>query len=188
MTEVIDGNWIARRLTGARGEKAQIARAMGIDPQKLSKTLMGKRQVQPAEIPGLLAHFGLANRNGPGMSESPVTPLDRNQDEPTLAVVAALSTGHIRTEAFRARESLPVFGILRGDILIVDLANTAPDDGDLVLANRPDPHSDTRPARFMRGLLSYADPTDPPETAGDTAAILGVVIGCARGRSITQQK
>lgn len=58
MSVVVDGSWIKSRLTGARGEKAAVAKAMGISPQKLTHTLSGARNVQPAELPGLLRYFG----------------------------------------------------------------------------------------------------------------------------------
>lgn len=64
--DVIDGRWIAARLTGRRGEKKQLAEAMGIDLPKLSKVLSGERGVQPHELPRLLAWFG----EGDGMAEA----------------------------------------------------------------------------------------------------------------------
>lgn len=56
--EVIDGNWIKERLKGERGEQARLAAAMGIDNDKMSKTLKGLRRVQPDEIPAVLRFFG----------------------------------------------------------------------------------------------------------------------------------
>lgn len=57
--EVIDGNWIKDRLTGVRGEKARLSEAMGITPQKLSHILAGGRDVQPEEVPKVLAFFNM---------------------------------------------------------------------------------------------------------------------------------
>jgi|TARA_R100000049_G_C1909646_1_gene57317 DNA-binding phage protein len=53
----IDGAWIKRHLTGARGEQARLAEHLGITTDKLSKTLSGSRNVQPEEIPLLLDFF-----------------------------------------------------------------------------------------------------------------------------------
>lgn len=54
--EIVDGEWIKRRLTGKRGEKAALARALGIKPDMVTKILTGERQVQPSEL-GLLLEF-----------------------------------------------------------------------------------------------------------------------------------
>mgnify|MGYP002282943169 CR=1 FL=1 len=59
--DVIDGNWIRSRLSGKRGEQAQLAQAMGLNSDKISKTLAGKRKVKAHEIPALLAFFGEAS-------------------------------------------------------------------------------------------------------------------------------
>lgn len=56
--ETIDGKWIDRHLTGKRGEKARLARAIGISGDQLSKILSGVRAVQPSETPKVLAFFG----------------------------------------------------------------------------------------------------------------------------------
>lgn len=55
--DIIDGKWISDRLTGAWGEQARLAEAMGIDGDKVSKILKGKRNVQPAEVPRVVAFF-----------------------------------------------------------------------------------------------------------------------------------
>lgn len=57
--EKIDGNWIKSRLTGAHGEKARLAEAMGLSDSKVSKILSGERLVKASEIPTLLRFFGL---------------------------------------------------------------------------------------------------------------------------------
>ncbi|MBZ4023271.1 hypothetical protein CKO11_12460 [Rhodobacter sp. TJ_12] len=55
--EVIDGNWIKQRLTGRRGEKTELAQALGISLEKVTKTLSGSRRVQPEEIPKVIDFF-----------------------------------------------------------------------------------------------------------------------------------
>lgn len=64
--DVIDGSWIAARLSGARGEQARLAEAIGISTDKLNKVLAGTRNVQASEIPKVLAFF--ADRQHPGGS------------------------------------------------------------------------------------------------------------------------
>ncbi len=56
----IDSDWIRSRLSGRRGEQAELAIAMGIDNDKMSKILAGKRNVKASEIPAILAFFGEA--------------------------------------------------------------------------------------------------------------------------------
>lgn len=64
--EVIDGKWILARLEKRRGAKADLARALGLPMDMLSKTLTGIRQVQPEEVPKLLAYFSnQSNRHHP---------------------------------------------------------------------------------------------------------------------------
>ena len=55
--EVIDGKWIKARLTGRRGEITELANALGISSDKLTKSISGIRNVQPDEVPKLLAFF-----------------------------------------------------------------------------------------------------------------------------------
>lgn len=56
--DVIDAKWIRDRLSGRRGEQAKLAAALGINGDKMSKTLRGERRVQPEEIPKVLEFFG----------------------------------------------------------------------------------------------------------------------------------
>ena len=55
--DVIDGKWIAERLTGKHGERAELARFLGVKPDIVTKILSGGRRVQPEEIPLVLEYF-----------------------------------------------------------------------------------------------------------------------------------
>ena len=55
--EIIDANWIRQRLTGQRGELAELARAMGVKPDVVTKILKGERRVQPGEMLAVKAHL-----------------------------------------------------------------------------------------------------------------------------------
>ncbi|MEL7282133.1 MAG: helix-turn-helix transcriptional regulator [Pseudomonadota bacterium] len=57
--DVIDRQWLLARLTGRRGEQTELAQAMGIDTDKMSKVIAGKRRIQPEEIPRVMAFFGV---------------------------------------------------------------------------------------------------------------------------------
>jgi plasmid maintenance system antidote protein VapI len=55
--ETVDKDYIVARLSGKRGEQARLAEAMGIDNDKMSRILAGKRRVQPEEIPRVIQFF-----------------------------------------------------------------------------------------------------------------------------------
>lgn len=55
--DMIDGKWIKARMSGKRGEQAELARALDITATQVSLMLKGKRQVQPQEVPKLLDFF-----------------------------------------------------------------------------------------------------------------------------------
>ena len=55
--EIVDIRWLKARLTGARGEKARLAEAIGIKPDQVAKILHGVRRIQPDEVPKIMAFF-----------------------------------------------------------------------------------------------------------------------------------
>lgn len=55
---VVDAEWIKKRLGDDRGRKAELARAMGIEADKLSKILGGTRNIKAEEVPKILKFFG----------------------------------------------------------------------------------------------------------------------------------
>lgn len=55
--EVIDRDWIEKRLTGRRGERAALARFLNVKPDIVTKILSGERRVQPEEMPRVLEFF-----------------------------------------------------------------------------------------------------------------------------------
>lgn len=56
--DVIDSEWIRARLTGERGEKAALARHLGVTSDIVTKILKGERKVQASEVPLLVTFFG----------------------------------------------------------------------------------------------------------------------------------
>lgn len=71
----MNGAWINERLTDKRGEKARLARAMGITMPKLTRTLSGERAVQPDEVIRVLQFFGEV-LGGPVKAEASTTLVD----------------------------------------------------------------------------------------------------------------
>lgn len=90
--EVIDKDWIKARLTGRRGELAELARATGLSNDKLSKILKGDRKVQVEDVPGILNFFGFT------------PPVDTKEADLVQAV--ADLPDHLRQEALRYIEFL----------------------------------------------------------------------------------
>ena len=56
--ETITPEWLRARLDGDRGKKAELAEALGIGADKVSKMISGARKPQAEEIPKILAFFG----------------------------------------------------------------------------------------------------------------------------------
>lgn len=56
--ETITPEWLRIRLDGDRGKKAELADALGLGADKISKMISGTRKPQAEEIPKILAFFG----------------------------------------------------------------------------------------------------------------------------------
>jgi len=56
--ETITPEWLRTRLDGDRGKKAELAVALGLGADKISKMISGMRKPQAEEIPKILAFFG----------------------------------------------------------------------------------------------------------------------------------
>lgn len=178
----IDGKWIAARLTGRHGEKAKIAKAMGIDVQKLSKVLKGIRQVQAHEIPGLMRHFsqGMAESQAAYSTATQIQNLTDN----LLSVLKAVAPTARTLTAYTVAHQQLAFGLLKGDILAVDISEPAL-DGDLVIATATDVQTGdavTFIARIVGHWLFPAELTEKPMQIGDegSIAVLGVMRGSIR--------
>lgn len=172
--DVIDNEWIRKRLANRHGEQAKLARAMGIGSDKVTKIMNGLRRVQPHEIPLVLQFFAEpdAARHPTGFSESQVEPLrsDTAADTPPAAD---------RREKYTLKAHLFGFCLLAGDTLLVDLAAT-PATGDLVIVTLADPESDsaiTELRRYTPPLLLGGTPTIAPLHLSEdqSQGILGVV-------------
>lgn len=185
MSEPVDRAFILRRLDPEdRGQKAALARAMGIGADKLSKVLSGARRIQASEVPAIVAFFS-ATPPAPGFAEQAATPVPRDGAAHLWLLLRALAPGFDRLEAFYIRESAPLFGLLRGDVVAVDVTRTEPDAGELIWINGAQPGTGSAPARLVGGRIVFADPAEPPADPGAEWAILGVIVAQARGPAIT---
>lgn len=181
MREIIDGSWIKSRLTHRRGEKAALARAMGIGTDKLSKIISGDRHVQPAELPGLLAFFEAEPATSPGLAES-LRPFEAKDDD-IQALNRLLMRPARHPVTYILCHSSPAMDLRKGDLLIIDLGSTAT-AGDLVVATEQDNVTqDTFVARWVDPWLLRGEGDQAPRQVDDSQrlAILGPVVGVMRG-------
>lgn len=190
--EVIDAQWIRNRLTNRHGELKALADAAGMTPDKITKILKGERQIKAHEIPAIVAYF---TRLEPDGFAEPAQPY-RSQVQPVNALgrvhaLAAVICPDVKSPvAYRVRDAQMAAGLLAGDILIVELGNTAL-PGDLVIATLADVDADTQVTvvrRFWPPFVIPLAPDDPIPAlqAGvdQTVAIVASVKGMARGGAI----
>ncbi|MDX2287497.1 MAG: hypothetical protein NW217_01570 [Hyphomicrobiaceae bacterium] len=185
--DVIDANWIKRHRTGRHGELKELADAVGIEPDKITKILNGSRQVKAHEAPRIAAFFmkaeGFAEKATAYASQA--TPINATARVRTL--VAALCPDLPNAEVYRVRVSAIAAGILAGDLLVVQLGADA-HPGDLVVTTIAEPDADTQTTlirRFWPPLIVPVSQDDPfpAMVPGETqsSAIVACVKAVARG-------
>jgi hypothetical protein len=88
--DVIDGEWIKKRLSNKHGEKSRLARHMQVKPEVVTRILNGERQVQATEIPRVVSFFaesaGGHGANDDGESFAPFGPSEDIEGEPFALV------------------------------------------------------------------------------------------------------
>lgn len=62
--KTIDAQWIKERLPAERGAKADLAAALGIRPEAVSRMLAGKRAIKASEVPLIVAFLEGNDRKG----------------------------------------------------------------------------------------------------------------------------
>lgn len=188
--DTVDAKWIAARLSGERGEKARLARAMGIKPDVLSKIMSGTRQIQANEIPAVLAFFHEDRTEFEplrGMAED-VAPYTVGPGSTASALAAEYLQGTPGTETYILSRPMVEFGLLEGDVLIVDRKRQAK-VGDLCVVTFADPHTadaTTELRRFLDPWLVSASARQIRRLSDSAdVAILGIVSSCIRKCSRT---
>lgn len=192
--DVIDGKWIADRLSGEFGEKARLARAMGIDPDKLSKILKGHRSVRPQEVPGLMQFLkaeakpllGTVN----GFVEGDTHPFEVKGNGRLQQLVATLAPDAEHPEAYTMTADVMSFGLMKGDLLIIAMGES-PKSGEMAIVTIADPETGsakTEVRRFMPPWLIAGDANHAPVTLGENpnVAVLGTIRASIRGGAIKQ--
>lgn len=88
LMETIDAKWIELRLKNERGEKAALARAIGVEPHIISKILAGTRQVRSDEAPRVVAFFTKRDGESDGPKQRLVGVVDRLTEEEARILLA----------------------------------------------------------------------------------------------------
>jgi len=196
--EIVDVAWIKAHLTNTHGEKARLARAMGVKPDVVTKIFNGTRSLKIEEA-RRAADF-ITNRSadstgaidhertdgfGEGVQRFEFRPSP--EAEPSaVPVLRSIYGPHLGTpETFLAKRAHPAFGIFAGDVLVVDMSRT-PNDGELALVTDYDDegNSTTELRRVLRPyLLSGELPqaTIRIDASAHAPAIRNPVVGVIRG-------
>lgn len=190
--DVIDQQWIVSRLTGARGEKAALAAAMGVPRDIVTKILKGERKVQGHEVPAVLRFFRAEgdHQRVPGFAETGVVPYraDAFTGPPSSAVIALFAPALAEAQVWAVARNYPAFGVQENDIIVVDPRRRAV-PGDLVVAQVVDQSVGagvTHIARHVPPYLLTGEPVidaNPMPLAGRGDLVVsthGVVLGVAR--------
>lgn len=185
--EIVDANWIRQRLTGQHGELKQLADAVGLDQDKLTKILKGQRRVQSAEVPRFLALFRETIGVHPAHFSEPAQEFfvrDARPSPPGARLAAAIAPDTRHSIMYTVARPFPACGLMVGDLLVIDTDATGADG--LVLANawHPDGSAETLIRRRLGHHLLALDPTDirPLLTIGpgQELAIIGRVAAVLR--------
>jgi hypothetical protein len=179
--ENVDGNWLRARLTGQHGELRQIAAAVGLEPDKITKILKGQRQIKGTEVPRFLHYFNEVLPRYEAFREE-AGRFQEDHIQPTLsdpALVTAIAPTVRRPIVYIAGRNYSAAGILDGDMLVAD-SDDHDSDG-LVLASswNSDGSSETFLRRKVGTDLLSLDPLDQTPvmklTDSPGLAVLGVV-------------
>ena len=184
---MIDSDWIKARLDGTHGEKARLADAIGISRDKMSKVLNGTRDVQPDEIPKVLRFFGLQQLpvgQAFGFAEPSVEAL-LLPPSTVSTVIATLAPNTRHGNLYAAPKDYVSFGILAGDVLIVEL-NRQPEIGEIVIATINGKNTDSQATVLRRNAGNWLfsdDPLASPQplsSPDEDVAVVGTVVASAR--------
>ena len=89
----IDGKWLADKLAGQRGAKADLARHLGIEPDKISKIVSGVRRLTAEEMVKVAEFF----REGSGPDPDSMLGADIGALVPVYSVQASAGPGALVT-------------------------------------------------------------------------------------------
>jgi transcriptional regulator with XRE-family HTH domain len=204
MADVINGNWILERLDKRHGAKADLADAIGLDRDKLTKVLRGNRRLTAEEIARVQDYFtrkpsrkSLELREPGatyiGFAEGDVAPLPSSakpREEQLMAICRSLAPERQHVSLSRASRDLTSFAILRGDFLVLDM-KPEPKQGDLVIGQMYDADHGSAVSLVRQYLPPFYVTRDPAAEYGTIAEIdpnlriAAVIIASFRSADLT---
>jgi hypothetical protein len=189
MADVINGNWIKARLTGRRGEKAELAAKLGLNPDKLSKVLTGQRRLSPEEIARVVEIFSGQAVPAPeaaGFAEGdvgPYMPPPRVKLADILSICRRIAPQTEHVSLTVASRDMLGLAIRRGDFLAIDM-KPEPRQGDVVVCQlEEDGEAHTVLRQYLPPFLVWRDDPTPNGVIVETdprIRILATVVGCFR--------
>lgn len=172
-------------LQAEHGRARRLAESLGVTESHISNVASGKKAASAKLLRGIaeLTGIGAGELVGAEMPQGladQATPYTARpfQVGQTLDAYLAPKTRHRAT--FVASVAAPWLGILKGDILVIDMRNPAR-AGDTVLAAVMDgDFRETRILRYIPPFLSSGAPTEPLIAETDVR-IQGAIVALARG-------
>lgn len=75
MDEVVDRDWIRKRIGKRRGLQARLASYLGLEPDKMTKIMNGSRKIQGSEVLKIMQFFDELDDSGSAaFTAEPATP------------------------------------------------------------------------------------------------------------------
>jgi DNA-binding transcriptional regulator YdaS (Cro superfamily) len=170
--DIIDRDWIAARLaTRKHGAQRELADAIGLKPDMMSKVMAGTRQISAAEA-ARIAEFFRRDQLPPqnvepslGFAESQAEPWLPPQDIDANNPIPSLMKSAEHGQTYRITRASPAFAFLKGDILVIDLKRP-PKDGDVILVGLTDTTTSqtvTLVRRYQAGFGITPDAGEPAQ-------------------------
>lgn len=187
---------LATALRNRGMKQTELADAVGVNRSFISDIAKGKKKPSLAVLERMVEVLGVNPSDlyepeslpapPQGFFEQDVIPFGRGRDTPLAQAVRYLAPDAIRPEVWRADRSMPSLGILRNDLLIVDIGRVATDGQigifGLIGPNGTTAHTSAR--RLVGGWLLADDPAETPIARADmrfVASEHGPVVGVLRG-------
>jgi transcriptional regulator with XRE-family HTH domain len=167
--ETIDGNWVRARLRHKHGELRELAEAVGLSADKITRILKGERTIKAYEAPRFIEYFRKLSGDAHGGLNEPAelfnhAPLRRLAPQEALIAIARLLVPlAVSLELWQVLRPHPAAALAPGDILVTELGDKAI-NGDLVLASvqyDDEPDFTTVLRRYLPPLLVNPDGFSP---------------------------
>lgn len=194
--DVIDSDWIKRRINDRPGVQTRLGMALGLDKSATSRLVNGHRGIKSHEVARIVQFFQALDNDIPtrapsfhGFSEPDAAPFRPKDRALSAQMFRQLAPSARAPETYRCGRDLLPFGFLTGDILIIDLG-AKPADGDLcilTLADTDTGESVTMIRRYVSPWLIAPDPSESPYRLADedqAVGLLGPIKASVRARSL----